>query len=129
MWFIIFGHNCLSWFLKGDCGRVVKDKCLTLRMVIIIQSWKDPAKHLYAVVEYCDVYTCSSSTPGWPFYFLFFVIIGRVKRITQPVFVTNKRECRELVNLKRAFPPLKRSISYAPSHRLPQTSFKFCQIL
>jgi hypothetical protein len=51
---------------------------------------------------------------------LFFVIIGRVKRITQPAFVPNKRECRELVNLKRAFPPLKRSISYAPRHRPPQ---------
>lgn len=60
------------------------------------------------------------------FYFPFFVIIGRVKRITQPVFVPNKRECRELVNLKRAFPPLKRSISYAPRHRPSQTS---CQIL
>jgi hypothetical protein len=61
------------------------------------------------------------------FFFLFsFAITGRVKRITQPIFIPDKKECQELINLKQAFPPLKRSVSH---HQPPPTSFNSCKIL
>jgi len=62
------------------------------------------------------------------FFPLSFAITGRVRCTTQLIFRPNKRECKELINLKQAFPPLKRSVPRIPRHQPPST-YNFCQIL